>query len=89
MTSGTFALDDAVGEEDEVEPAAADELELELEEQPATVRTVMVNAPETPTRRRRRLRRFVRFMAPSVRSPGIAEMSTSWPSDESMVTTWE
>lgn len=53
----------------------ADELELELDEQPATARSDRVTAPETPASRRSRVRRYERFMAPSVRSRGIMEVS--------------
>jgi hypothetical protein len=58
---------DAAADEDVV---GADELELELEldEQPATARSDRVTAPETPAIRRSRVRRYERFMCPSVGS---------------------
>jgi hypothetical protein len=65
---------DDEADEEEVDPVDADELELELDEQPATARSVKATAPETPVSRRRRLRRCERFMAPSLRSPGITEV---------------
>jgi len=54
-----------------------DELELELDEQPATARSDRVTAPETPASRRSRVRRYERFMALSLRSRGIMEVSAS------------
>jgi hypothetical protein len=67
---------DAAADEDVV---GADELELELglDEQPATARSDRVTAPETPASRRSRVRRYERFMAPSVRSRGITGVSAS------------
>ena len=65
---------DAAADEDVV---GADELELGLDEQPATARSDRVTAPETPASRRSRVRRYVRFMAPSLRSRGIMEVSAS------------
>ena len=58
---------DAAADEDVV---GADELELglELDEQPATARSDRVTAPETPASRRSRVRRYERFMGPSLRS---------------------
>ena len=46
----------------------ADELELELDEQPATARSDRVTAPETPASRRSRVRRYERFMGQSLGS---------------------
>jgi hypothetical protein len=55
--SGTLADEEAdVDEEaDDEEEAAvdADELELELDEQPATARSVKATAPDTPASKRR------------------------------------
>jgi hypothetical protein len=65
---------DAAADEDVV---GADELELELDEQPATASSDRVTAPETPASRRSRVRRYGRFMAPSRRSRGIMDVSAS------------
>ena len=68
------ATEAAAGEED----VAAVDVELdELDEQPATAITDMATAPETPASRRSRVRRYVRFMATSLRSRGNLEMSAS------------
>jgi hypothetical protein len=56
--------------------AAAVELD-ELDEQPATARTDRATALETPASRRTRVRRSVLFMAPSLRTRGIALVSSS------------
>ena len=54
----------------------AEEL-VELDEQPATARTDKATAPETPARRRTRVRRSVLFMDPSLRTRGIPKVSSS------------
>ena len=67
--------------DDELDAAADEDVvgadELELDEQPATARSDRVTAPETPASRRSRVRRYERFMAPSLRSRGIMEVSAS------------
>ena len=65
---------EAAGEDED--GVVADEL-VELDEQPATARTDSATAPESPARRRVRLRGCVRFMATSLGSIGNWEVSDS------------
>jgi hypothetical protein len=78
-TRGTAADEEAdpeeVEEAAEVEAAVADD--DELDEQPATARTDRATAPDTPARRRTRVRRNVLFMAPSLRSRDVTKVSGS------------
>jgi hypothetical protein len=53
------------------------DVELELDEHPATARTDKATAPETPAIKRTRVRWSVLFMALSVRTLGIAKVSFS------------
>ena len=63
--------------------------ELDVLDEQAPARRDRATAPVTPASRRSRVRRGVRFMAMSLRSRGVPEVSSSLPSGEPIVTTWE